>query len=908
MNLAVLTLWGNPLAALPHARAFVVYTLPTVSILDGEEVTALERADARVRFDRAELDRLRDALRAAQRAPRTRDTGESGIVTAATIAPAVQANGDPIPTHTSATVTDGEYSQLEAAHRASADELARTLDEVFDLRQQLAFERLDRAAAPDMERGNDNGDGDHTDYATAPPLAAFDEEHHARLRYALADVRRQLRELEMEDDLVRTATTTGPVALSNGCLHVDSPSASVLDDSARAAHLGHLMQQEADLQADLADAMADEAAAAERGQRARDTLAAALAALAEARDADTVRVAQDAVARARVESNAAQDAETIAAEAAGKTRQALAHVAAQLAAAEEAMLGGEGEGEEEDQGGAMDYALDSMKQVSADTQRAAARSEDAAAARERAAALTRLHEREAALLAELAAVEGSAATAGASAGSSFVRLRFESPPPATASPMNSSASTIPLKTGTSATPLYTGTGITPFKTGSSSAPLNTSSLSFETGRGATSAPSRVSSRRTAAQRPLSAQSSAEVDRLRAQLAQARLQLTRAPSEAIEAGQSQVRAAQAECEAAEAREAALRKALCETRSTLRAALHEGSSESRHPTGSGDTGQDSLASLPQLAGRVAVVLQQLREGNARLVQHVESQQRAADADAYGWTAELAAVTSSRDALQEDLDVAQDELDQLHARLRAHALETAAAESRADSTQRRPVRADASTQADSGRMVVSPRHDTADLSSLTSELEELRVRVEVLQHANAMLREELALPMDDASAANDSAVLRAETREAVAARQVAETAANAARQELRDAQAAALRAARVAAAEQGRLRDAAVAAEERAATLAEALATAEQRAASLAAAAALPSQCTVGTQTVSAQPWRSAAGPQRRHQRYTLLWCRHRQYITMCFQRRQHRKRKRLCDHLLPVRPLWTRHHHR
>jgi hypothetical protein len=51
-NLSVLTLQGNPLAELAHARLFSVYQLPSLEVLDAEAITEDERAAASRRFAR----------------------------------------------------------------------------------------------------------------------------------------------------------------------------------------------------------------------------------------------------------------------------------------------------------------------------------------------------------------------------------------------------------------------------------------------------------------------------------------------------------------------------------------------------------------------------------------------------------------------------------------------------------------------------------------------------------------------------------------------------------------------------------------------------------------------------------------------------------------------------------------
>lgn len=51
-NLVTLTLHGNPLWELPHARLFTVYHITALEVLDGESVEENERQLAAERFAR----------------------------------------------------------------------------------------------------------------------------------------------------------------------------------------------------------------------------------------------------------------------------------------------------------------------------------------------------------------------------------------------------------------------------------------------------------------------------------------------------------------------------------------------------------------------------------------------------------------------------------------------------------------------------------------------------------------------------------------------------------------------------------------------------------------------------------------------------------------------------------------
>ena len=63
-NLSHLSIIGNPIDALPHCRAYVVYSCRTLSTLDGDRVLDAERGEAIARFDKSHVTSLEDENKA----------------------------------------------------------------------------------------------------------------------------------------------------------------------------------------------------------------------------------------------------------------------------------------------------------------------------------------------------------------------------------------------------------------------------------------------------------------------------------------------------------------------------------------------------------------------------------------------------------------------------------------------------------------------------------------------------------------------------------------------------------------------------------------------------------------------------------------------------------------------------
>jgi hypothetical protein len=155
-HIATLTLEGNPLAVIAHARPYTIFQLRTLDMLDGEAISAQEREDAGARFGEETMAVLRASMQQALRDEQVlKDRNE---VLDKTLAEAEAAN-DRLRTEMK-TMTrmladkDDELSRLMHALKGAHQVAVEAQQHVFDLqhqldacREQLAEYEKDRAGA-----------------------------------------------------------------------------------------------------------------------------------------------------------------------------------------------------------------------------------------------------------------------------------------------------------------------------------------------------------------------------------------------------------------------------------------------------------------------------------------------------------------------------------------------------------------------------------------------------------------------------------------------------------------------------------------------------------------------------------------------------------------------------------------
>ncbi|KAG5190091.1 hypothetical protein JKP88DRAFT_286234 [Tribonema minus] len=153
-SLTALATRGNPLAALPHARALAVHALPCLDALDGAAVTDAERRRARERFGAQEAGELRAALETAiaqAEQLRARLEAADGALAAARaelVEERAAARGAARAARRRGADLEAAEQLLEGRTRELAGEFVYSRAECAALSQQLAFHAVDATASP----------------------------------------------------------------------------------------------------------------------------------------------------------------------------------------------------------------------------------------------------------------------------------------------------------------------------------------------------------------------------------------------------------------------------------------------------------------------------------------------------------------------------------------------------------------------------------------------------------------------------------------------------------------------------------------------------------------------------------------------------------------------------------------
>ncbi|KJE93564.1 hypothetical protein CAOG_009765 [Capsaspora owczarzaki ATCC 30864] len=128
INLAVLTLSGNPMAVPLHARAYAIFTVRSLDTLDGVQVSSAEREQAAVQFERA-------ALLQAETHAQTLDRERAAVTQKLSV------------TESKVAQTQAQADALSRKNRELSDEVARLAAE-----RAIEAEKLSKLAAENALR------------------------------------------------------------------------------------------------------------------------------------------------------------------------------------------------------------------------------------------------------------------------------------------------------------------------------------------------------------------------------------------------------------------------------------------------------------------------------------------------------------------------------------------------------------------------------------------------------------------------------------------------------------------------------------------------------------------------------------------------------------------------------------
>ena len=246
-NLTLLTLHSNPMSDLPHARAFVVFSIPSLNQLDGEDVTGGERAAASARFSKTELQVFQDALDSQSELNHDLEDelGSLRQSLAQAEAQAARSSADAAATAAELARTRVLAEEKEALLVQTTSELNKTSELLYEVEQELAFFKIEASFAPPHSssssspssalrakppppgpnlssiRDETSLDGHGHGHSTS---SLEDQESALHLSLELLDIHAALREVDAKSDLMseRLVSASTQLTSAQGQAHVHS--------------------------------------------------------------------------------------------------------------------------------------------------------------------------------------------------------------------------------------------------------------------------------------------------------------------------------------------------------------------------------------------------------------------------------------------------------------------------------------------------------------------------------------------------------------------------------------------------------------------------------------------------------------------------------------------------------------